>query len=474
MSEIHAPEPVAHQRLRLLFRQAHTASIVAAISAIACTLVWIQANPTVSAVVWLAAVLLTTAFRLGLFQRFFNTDIRRFPERRWLLWHGVTAALVGLAWGAFPLVETGDAQDQLRQLQTLIPAFVLMAAITSYGVYFSQYLALWATTGVTTIITRLYVSGAEGIPEALLFALFAPLLVFTARRYSASLVSSMAARHHSEQLVLQLTVTNNELHRQNAVMAQQRNLIEQEEALAKHVFRQLTLGGDHRLPGIHSWNQPMGSLSGDLTQTARGPAGQCYVLLSDFTGHGLPAALGALPASSVFLAMAAKGLPLQTIAAELNSKLRQLLPVGYFCCAVLLELTADRRSIHIWNGGLPPVLIRRHGQSGYERIVSHSLPLGVVDTVELDTEVHRCPFNPGDLLYAYSDGLTEAENIDGEMWGTKRLEQFLMRPDLDAPKLPALIEAVLEHVSLAPPSDDISVVEIEAQPAPVASAADAA
>ena len=85
----------------------------------------------------------------------------------------------------------------------------------------------------------------------------------------------------------------------------------------------------------------MGSLSGDLTQTGRGPDGQIYVLLADFTGHGLPAALGALPASSVFLAMAHKGLSVEGIAAELNRKLYQLLPIGYFCCAVVVELAAE-------------------------------------------------------------------------------------------------------------------------------------
>lgn len=197
------------------------------------------------------------------------------------------------------------------------------------------------------------------------------------------------------------------------------------------------------------------------------------MFLGDFTGHGLPAALGALPASSVFLAMAGKGLSVDVIARELNNKLRQLLPVGYFCCAVLVELSADRRNLHVWNGGLPPVLIKRRGQPGYEKIASHSLPLGVVGNDEFEAAAQRRHLHPGDLLYAYTDGLTEAENFDGEMWGTARLETFLQRRDLPTPRLPSLIDAVLEHVNLAPPSDDISVVEIEATPI-AASRADAA
>jgi serine phosphatase RsbU (regulator of sigma subunit) len=172
--------------------------------------------------------------------------------------------------------------------------------------------------------------------------------------------------------------------------------------------------------------------------------------------------LGALPASSVFLAMASKGLPVESIATELNTKLNQLLPIGYFCCAVLLELSADQRTLNVWNSGLPPVLVKRRDKAGYERIISHSLPLGVITGEAFDTPAQRVELRPGDLVYAYTDGLTEAANRDGEMWGTERLENFLERPDLPFPRLPALIEEVLQHIDRAPTSDDISIVEVEA------------
>jgi serine phosphatase RsbU (regulator of sigma subunit) len=172
-----------------------------------------------------------------------------------------------------------------------------------------------------------------------------------------------------------------------------------------------------------------------------------------------------LPASSVFLAMSAKGLTVDVIARELNAKLRQLLPVGYFCCAALIQLSADRTRVGVWNGGLPPILINRANREGHDQFASHSLPLGVVDDDQFEAASATLTLHPGDVLYAYSDGLTEAENIDGEMWGRERLHGFVMQEDLSVPRLPALIDALLEHVNLAPPSDDISVVEIEATPA---------
>jgi serine phosphatase RsbU (regulator of sigma subunit) len=458
-------EPAAFQRLRLLFGQARSASLIAITGALFCAAMIASATGQATVLPWLAAVLAASGLRLHLYRRFFRTTTHHRPERYWLRQHAWTAALVGLTWGMLPLVPTTQAGAHIHELQTLVPAFVLVAAITSYGVYPSQYLVLLGSMTVTAVTARLYVSGTDGMPEALLFGFFTLLLGVTAKRYGGSLVDTLHARQRSEQLLHEVTRTNAMLQQQNSQMAQQQDLLQQEEALARHVFRQLTLGGDHQIPGIHTWTQPMGSLSGDLTQTVRGPKGEAYVLLGDFTGHGLPAALGALPASSVFLAMAAKGLPIETITSELNNKLHQLLPVGYFCCAVLLELSADRRELHVWNGGLPPLLIRRHGRAKPDYLRSHSLPLGVVDAHSFDPTAQRRALAPGDLVYAYTDGLTEAENVDGEMWGSERLESFLLREDLPAPRLPALINAVLEYVNLAPASDDISVLEVEASPA---------
>ena len=461
MSTNNRDEGLEQERLTLLFKQARSASAIALLGALACMGVMVHASPGAGPVIWFAGILLATSVRFALYHRFFADDGRTLHAEYWLRLHFWTGGLIGLAWGCLPLIPLSDAPLYAQQLQTLVPGFLVMAAITSYGVYFSHYLMLLAATGLTTILTHLTARGAEAIPEAILYVVFAPVMTLTAKRYCDSLITSMKARRHAHDLVDKLTEANGDLMSQNTIMAQQRSLLEQEEELAKHVFGQLILGGDRKLPGIHTWNQSMGSLSGDLTQTARGPAGQAYVFLADFTGHGLPAALGALPASSIFLAMAAKGLAVDAIATELNTKLNQLLPVGYFCCAVLLELSADRQRLRVWNSGLPPVLVKRRQRAGYQRISSHGLPLGVAVGEAFNSWSQEIELQAGDQVYAYTDGLTEAENTKGERWGTERLEHFLERPDLPTPRLPALIDAVLEYVAQAPTSDDISVVEVE-------------
>ncbi|WP_148051387.1 PP2C family protein-serine/threonine phosphatase, partial [Pseudomonas protegens] len=90
------------------------------------------------------------------------------------------------------------------------------------------------------------------------------------------------------------------------------------------------------------------------------PAGDMHVLLGDFTDHGLPAAVGAMPLAEVFYGMTAKGYGLPETLREMNAKLKRILPVDMFCCATLLCLSSQRRAVEVWNGGMPEGYLYRH------------------------------------------------------------------------------------------------------------------
>lgn len=452
------------ERLRLMFRQGYSAAVVAVVAGIFCAVVIAIEMATWLPFTWCGAVLALSTYRILLYRRYFRTQPGHYPLSHWATRHALIGVAVGVLAGSLPLVVPNGAPTHIHVMETLVPAIVLMAAVTTFGVDSRQFGILIGATLLSATITQFTAYGTVALPSLGLLLLLAPSMVITARRYAESIAKSFEARRRSDSLIRQLTTSNNDLTHQNEVLARQQDMLEQEEHLAKHVFRQILVGGNQPLPGIHTWNQPMGSLSGDLIQTARGPAGDAYVLICDFTGHGLPAALGAMPASWVFLAMATKGLGVDTIARELNRKLGELLPTGYFCCAVIIRLSPERRHVEIWNGGLPPVKIKHQDHPDDDLVESHSLPIGVVDEPTFTAQPQVIALNPGDVIYAYTDGLIEAEDLDGAMWGQARLHAILDSPDLDTPKLPRLITAVLDHVSLAPTSDDISIVEIETLP----------
>ena len=359
----------------------------------------------------------------------------------------------GLLWGAIGLYPVTRLPDAMQALPPIALSVTLIAALPGYIPVARLYAGFVA--GVTISYgLGIALAQPERFGSALVILVLAAFLLPLAWRFQRDQIRALLARRRERRLLERMRQSNARLREKQA-------LLDREEEVAQHVFRQLTQG-NATLEHCATWIRPMGAFSGDLIQMTNGPSGDDYILLGDFTGHGLPAAMGAVPASSVFLAMARKGLPLARIAAELNRKLHELLPTGYFCCAVLIQVSADRRHACIYNAGLPAVLITRRDGRLKHRIDSEQLPLGVIaDGHSPDVRPGvMVALEPGDCLYAYSDGLTEAKAPDGGMWGQAPLERLIETPlDEEEGRLGRLREQLLAFIGSAPSSDDIAVVE---------------
>ncbi|MBL1321067.1 MAG: SpoIIE family protein phosphatase [Methylophaga sp.] len=244
-------------------------------------------------------------------------------------------------------------------------------------------------------------------------------------------------------------------------LTQKQSALEEEERIARHVFENITTNNNDIIPEVSSWCEPMGTFSGDMMLSAVLPSGGIRVLLCDFTGHGLPAALGAVPVSTIHSAMAKKGLPLEILMNELNNKLNELLPTGIFCCIAGIDIDASRTQAQIWNAGLPEVLVVNQAGEITQRIVSNHLPLGVVAYNKNELHCSEIQLGTGDTIYALSDGLTEAENEVGEMFGQKRFEQLLMNKTDEHGRLIEIRNSIGKFVGKAAATDDISLIEIK-------------
>ena len=140
------------------------------------------------------------------------------------------------------------------------------------------------------------------------------------------------------------------LRRLQQTVVQQRDLIAKhnehlmtEQRVAKAVFDKVAHSGCLSAANIRYLQSPFALFNGDLLLAAFKPSGGMHVLLGDFTGHGLPAAIGAMPLAEVFYGMTAKGFSMAEILREMNAKLKRILPVGVFCCATMLNLSFQRR-----------------------------------------------------------------------------------------------------------------------------------
>ena len=144
-------------------------------------------------------------------------------------------------------------------------------------------------------------------------------------------------------------------------------------------------------PNIRYLQSPYALFNGDLLLAAFTPAGDMHVLLGDFTGHGLPAAVGAMPLAEVFYGMTAKGYGLSETLREMNAKLKRILPVDMFCCATLLCLSFQRRSVEVWNGGMPDGYLHSIASGERTPLTARHLPLGVLSPQTFDDRTDVFP-----------------------------------------------------------------------------------
>ncbi|UGA37559.1 serine/threonine-protein phosphatase [Chromobacterium haemolyticum] len=108
----------------------------------------------------------------------------------------------------------------------------------------------------------------------------------------------------------------------------------------------------------HVWRhlRPASQFNGDLVCYARS-GGREYLMLADCTGHGLTAAISAIPAVECFYDLAQEQAALGDIAAAINDKLHRLLPFGRFVAGIIIAIDAASQCLQVWNGGIPCALM---------------------------------------------------------------------------------------------------------------------
>lgn len=240
-----------------------------------------------------------------------------------------------------------------------------------------------------------------------------------------------------------------------------REKFHQEVKFAKHMFDVMLGRSPAEIRGLQHWTITAGHFCGDLMIHEETPDGRLNIMLGDFTGHGLAAAVGALPASDAFFAMSRKGLPIGQIAAEINRKLHRLLPTGHFCAATLVSLDIERRHLETWIGGQPPLLLINNQHQVVEQIASCHFPLGIVGEDRFDGATRSLPLAAFSHLLLYSDGLLEARNADGEMFGEARLADAMRSRLRKAGLMQGIKGRLVDFLDGLEPHDDVSVLAVD-------------
>jgi sigma-B regulation protein RsbU (phosphoserine phosphatase) len=203
-------------------------------------------------------------------------------------------------------------------------------------------------------------------------------------------------------------------------------------------------------------------------QPANGVGGDCFdtlgfgqvlgVSIADIAGKGLPAALLMSNLQAAVRAFAQESVPPSSICASVNRLLCRNMASGRFATFCYARVDrASHRVLYSNAGHNPPLLV---SSTGIRRLDTGGVVLGLFEQALFDEET--VTLRPGDLIIAFSDGVTEAMNPNNEEFSDDRLlacaEEHRGKPPQQV--LDALLADVQAFCSGATQSDDVTVVMV--------------
>ena len=205
---------------------------------------------------------------------------------------------------------------------------------------------------------------------------------------------------------------------------EERKTFERELALAHETQRNLL---PHSLPQfgdfqIRAFSEPTRYVGGDFYDFLEPRSGELLGVLADVSGKGIPAALlssllqGALDMECRTTASLGKVLD------RVNKFLYQRSHSNNFATLFLFSLTPEGKGEYV-SAGHNPVYLFRADSGDIDELTSDGLILGAFDFASYNSQPLQ--LNPGDVLVVYSDGVTEADNPEGEMFGEERLRNII-------------------------------------------------
>ena len=348
------------------------------------------------------------------------------------------------------VVQATDGQDAVRVFEQVRPQLVLLDAMMPVMDGFEAARRIKALAGDELVPIIFMTSLTED--QALARCLEVGGDDFLVKPYNQVILAAKI-RALDRMRRLQATVLE-----QRDLLARHHGHLLTEQRVAKAVFDQVAHSGCLSSPNIRYLQSPYALFNGDLLLAAFTPSGDMHVLLGDFTGHGLPAAVGAMPLAEVFYGMTAKGYGLTETLREMNAKLKRILPVDMFCCATLLNVSHARQSLEVWNGGMPDGYLQSMATGERTPLVSRHLPLGILDSPAFDGSTQAFHLEEGDRVFLLSDGVIDTADEQDHLFGVERLHR-VFASNSDPERLFEDIQRALSEFR-GESRDDVSMVEI--------------
>jgi serine phosphatase RsbU (regulator of sigma subunit) len=210
---------------------------------------------------------------------------------------------------------------------------------------------------------------------------------------------------------------------------------------------------------IDAFLEPARTVGGDFYDCFMIDADRLFFIVADVSGKGLPASLFMALSKTLLKSAARRGDDVGALMMRANTEVSRENPESLFVTAFAGILDARSGTLEFCNAGHEPPFARRPG-GALQRIVHRGgPPLCVVEDYAYPVE--RRQVAPGEWLCVVTDGVTEAMNPQGELYGAPRLQAVLRAlADNAAPAevLAAVRADVRAFVGPAVPSDDLTLL----------------
>jgi phosphoserine phosphatase RsbU/P len=234
---------------------------------------------------------------------------------------------------------------------------------------------------------------------------------------------------------------------------EQRERMQREAKEARVIQESLLPQASPFLPGfaLEAMSVPAGEVGGDWYDYIDLGRNRWGVVLADVSGKGMAAALLMSATRGIVRSLARMSDSPAEVLTRLNCVLKDDFPSGRYVTMVYGVLDANARTFTFANAGHPHPIFVEGGSARAVNGVS-GLPLGLGETVYSD---HVIQLKHGVKLVLYSDGLSEAENREGEEFGARRISEHMLGEEANAQ---SLLNAVCDHAGHGDQGDDQTVI----------------
>src|SRR5450755_3683781 len=204
---------------------------------------------------------------------------------------------------------------------------------------------------------------------------------------------------------------------------------------------------------------PARAIGGDLYDFIPYSMSRLGIVIGDVSGKGAPAAIYAALVSGIIRSHA----PIEPTPAEMlsavNLSLAERRIEAQFVSIIYAVWDDEHRILTVANSGLPRPVYVHAGKN--EVIEATGLPLGLFD--EADYDEFKFRMKPGDMFVFFSDGILDARNRKGELFGRGRVEKIIAECTEQSADcvVDTLFQAAAEHSAGVEAFDDQTVVAIK-------------